>query len=168
MEEEDVANSYDKNFLNNINSDFKKFNTPRNKRLANSNGFDAEEHRVDFNSSNQDEVDQGVNPFLNQAVNLNAEDPYNEIRASNQSPLEQIGLGLTRAAVKGLAEIGKLPGVVGGLIHAGIDETSDLISNENDHKNSIDTAFNNPWIEQWMNLMIKLTIIYYLFMLQKQ
>jgi len=136
MEDEEL-NSYDENFLSSLDSKYKTFNTPKNNKLAKTNAFDSEIHRVNFDSSNQDELRPGINPFLNQFVDLNAEDPYNEIRASNQSGLEQIGLGLTRATVKATTEIAKLPGVIGGMIVAPFAEEGQ----------GMDVAFNNGWIK---------------------
>ncbi len=136
MEDEEL-NSYDKNFLDSLDTKYKQFNTPKNKKLATTNAFDSEIHQVNFDSSNQDELRPGINPFLNQFVDLNAEDPYNEIRASNQSGAEQLGLGLTRAAVKATGEIAKLPGVVSGLVAAPFAEEG----------KGFDTAFNNGWIK---------------------
>ena len=138
----DIANSYDKNFLSTLDDNYKKYSTPKQRRLDTTNAFDKEIHRVDFDSSNQDKVDGGVNPYLNQFVDLQATDPYAEIRAENQSGLEQIGLGLVRATTKAVTEVLKLPGVVGGLIAA-------PMASENE---GMDTVFNNWWIKALDNL----------------
>lgn len=136
----DKAKSYDDNFLDHVaNSDlYKNWSTnKKNTRLATTNAFDTEQHRVNFNSSNQDELTEGVNPFLNQFVDLQSEDPYNELRASNQSGSEQLLKGVGRATTKALTEIAKLPGVVGGIITAPFAEEGE----------GYDTAFNNSWIK---------------------
>jgi hypothetical protein len=135
MEDEEL-NSYDKNFLDSLDAGYKKFNTPKNKKLATRNAFDSEIHRVNFDSSNQDELREGINPFLNQFVDLNAEDPYNEIRASNQSGGEQLMKGFGRATSKALTEVAKLPGVVAGSLAAPFVEDG----------KGMDMAFNNAWI----------------------
>jgi len=136
MEEEEL-NSYDEKFLKSLDNNYKSFNTPTNKKLATNNAFDTEVHRINFDSSNQDELREGINPLLNQFVDLNAEDPYNEIRASNQSGAEQLTKGLGRATSKALTEVAKLPGVIVGSMAAPFAEDG----------KGMDTAFNNSWIK---------------------
>ena len=145
-EEDGLLNSYDANFLNSLDENFKKHNTDKRRNLVLNNAFNQEQHRVNFNSLNQDEVREGTNPFLDQFVDLEAEDPYNELRASNQSGIEQLGLGLVRAGSKAAQEVSKLPGVIGGTAQAIAENTEDLISGE-DNNNFLDTAFNNNWIK---------------------
>jgi len=145
-EEDGLLNSYDANFLNSLDENFKKHNTEKRKNLVLNNAFNQEQHRVNFNSLNQDEVREGTNPFLDQFVDLEAEDPYNELRASNQSGIEQLGLGLVRAGSKAAQEVSKLPGVIAGAIQATAENTQDLISGKDEHS-FIDTTFNNGWIK---------------------
>jgi len=136
MEDEEL-NSYDKNFLDSLDTKYNQFNTPKNKKLANTNAFDSEIHRVNFDSSKQEGLREGINPFLNQFVDLNAEDPYNEIKASNQSGGEQLIKGLGRATSKALTEVAKLPAVLVGSVAAPFAEDGE----------GMDTAFNNFWIK---------------------
>jgi hypothetical protein len=148
MEDENdkLLNNYDKNFLNTLDENFKKHADDKRKNLVLNNAFNQEKHKVAFNSLNQDNVRSGTNPFLDQFVDLNAEDPYNELRAANQSGAAQLGLGLLRAGSKAAQEISKLPGVIGGAAQATIENTQDLISGKDEHS-FIDTTFNNSWIK---------------------
>jgi len=61
----------------------------------------------------------------------------NENRAQQQSGWGQAGLGVVRATTKALAEVAKLPGVIGGSIMAIGAEDGE----------GYDTAFNNSWIK---------------------
>lgn len=134
------ASSYDDKFLRDLaeTNMYKQWASQKGKvKTATTNAFDTERHNVAFDSSNQDEVPEGVNPLLDQFVNLNAEDPYEDIRASNQSGLEQLGKLPTRAAVKAIAEVAKIPGVIGGAIAAPFAEDG----------KGLDTIFNNEWIK---------------------
>lgn len=137
MGNKDLANSYDDNFLKLINDNFSKFKNSKNSSVANKDVFGKETHRVNFDSSNQDELREGINPFLNQFVDLQAKDPYNEIRASRQSGYEQLAKLPVRAGVKALVEVAKLPGVIGGIIQSPFVEEGE----------GYDTAFNNFWIK---------------------
>lgn len=144
------AKSYDDNFLDHIaDSDLYKnwSSSKKNIQLATNNAFDTESHKANFDSSNQDHLNPGINPFLNQFVDLNAEDPYNELRAQNQSGAEQLGLGLVRAGAKAVQEVAKIPGVISGLGIATAQGIDDLFSGEDNH-DFIDTAFNNVWIRK--------------------
>lgn len=150
----DKAKSYDDNFLDHVaNSDLYKnwSSNKKNTKLATTNAFDTEKHQVDFDSSNQDELEPNVNPFLNQFVDLNNEDPYNELRAQNQSGLSQLGLGLGRTAVKAAVETAKLPGIISGLIEGTAGQIGDQITGE-DNTKFIDTVFNNGWIKGLDNI----------------
>lgn len=110
------------------------------------NVFDkTETRRLDFDSHNQDELTGNENPFTSQFGNPNAEDPYNEYRANNQSSAEQAGLGLARAGAKAATEVAKLPGVIGGIgIMAADGLTGGNLVAENE---GFETAFNNQWIK---------------------
>lgn len=135
-----VASSYDNKFLDDVAQSemYKKWASNKNKvRTATTNAFDTERHKVAFDSSNMDEVPEGVNPFLNQFADLTQEDPYNEIRAAHQSGWEQAAKVLPRAAIKAAAEVAKLPGYLGGAAMA-------PFAKENE---GWDTFVNNSWIK---------------------
>jgi len=102
------------------------------------NVFDkTETRRLDFDSHNQDELTGNENPFTSQFGNPNAEDPYNEYRANNQSALNQAGVGAVRTVAKAATEVAKLPGVIGGIAMS-------PFAAENE---GFETAFNNQWIK---------------------
>ena len=105
-------------------------------KLATTNAFDTEQHRVNFDSSNQDYLDEGINPFLNQFVDLQAEDPYNELRANRQSWGSKASTGLGRVGVKVVAEVAKIPGYLAGIPMA-IGQTK---------ADGIEAMTNNAWI----------------------
>lgn len=137
----DKAKSYDDNFLDHVaNSNLYKTwsKSKKNVQLATTNAFDTEKHRVSFDSSNQDELSEGVNPFLNQFVDLNAEDPYNELRASHQSGTEQIAKLIPRAATKAATEVAKLVPVVYGIGKAVFEDNK---------TSTLDDIFNNEGIK---------------------
>ena len=74
-----LPSNYD-DFFNKVYQDGNKY-----KDLSD-NVFDkTEARRLDFDSHNQDELTGNENPFISQFGNPNAEDPYNEYRANNQS-----------------------------------------------------------------------------------
>ena len=110
------------------------------------NVFDkTETRRLDFDSHNQDELTGNENPFTSQFGNPNAEDPYNEYRANNQSALNQAGVGAVRTVAKAATEIVKLPGVIGGIgIMTADGLTGGNLVAENE---GFETAFNNQWIK---------------------
>lgn len=138
------AKSYDDQFLDFVaqSQDYKNWANADNLKLANQNAFDFEQHQVDFDSSNQDFLPYQVNPFLDQFADLSSNDPYAEIRAQNQSDLNKGLKGVGRALTKGVAEIAKMPGVIGGLIAAPFAEEGE----------GFETAFNNEWIKSINNL----------------
>jgi len=115
------------------------------------NVFDkTETRRLDFDSHNQDELTGNENPFTSQFGNSNAEDPYNEYRANNQSGLDHLGIGLVRTAAKAATEVAKLPGVIGGIgIMAADGLTGGNLVDENE---GFETAFNNQWIKYFDSL----------------
>lgn len=132
------AKSYDDNFLDHVASSDLYKNWSSNKsniKLATTNSFDTEKHRIDFDSSNQDELKGDVNPFLNQFVNLQSEDPYNELRAYNQSGTEQVGKIIPRAGVKAATEVAKLAPIIYGVGKAIFEDNKtstleDIFNNE--------------------------------------
>jgi hypothetical protein len=135
-----TASSYDDKFLDSLanTNAYKQWSSQKGKlRTATSNAFDTERHSVNINSSNQDEVTPGTNPLLDQFANLNAEDPYEDIRAENQSGWEQLGKLPTRAVAKAAAEVAKIPGVIAGAIAAPFAEDGE----------GFDTIFNNEWVK---------------------
>jgi len=102
------------------------------------NVFDkTETRRLDFDSHNQDELTGNENPFTSQFGNPNAEDPYNEYRANNQSALNQAGVGAVRTVAKAATEVAKLPGVIGGIAMSPFAEENE----------GFEIAFNNQWIK---------------------
>jgi len=135
----DKAKSYDDAFLDHIaeSDSFKQWSTPTNTKLATTNAFDTERHTADINTSNQDNLNEGVNPYLNQFADINASDPFNEIRANNQSWQSKSLSGVGRILTKATSEIAKLPGVVVGSIAAPFAEDGQ----------GFETAFNNPWVK---------------------
>lgn len=115
-------------------------NLERNKKEQNlilNNAFNTEKHQVDFDSSNQDYLKGDENPYLNQFADMSKEDPYNEIRADNQSGWSHLGIGAVRTVAKAATEIAKLPGVIGGI----------AISPFAEENEGFETAFNNQWIK---------------------
>ena len=122
---------------------FKKLE--RNKKEQNlilNNAFNSEKHQVDFDSSNQDYLKGDENPYLNQFADMSKEDPYNEIRAQNQSGLSHLGIGALRTVAKAATEVLKLPGVIGGIAAAPFAEENE----------GFETAFNNQWIKYFDGL----------------
>ncbi len=123
-------------------------NLERNKKEQNlilNNAFNTEQHQVDFDSSNQDYLKGNENPYLNQFADMSKEDPYNEIRADNQSGWSHLGIGATRTIAKAATEIAKLPGVIGGIgIMTADGLTGGNLIAENE---GFETAFNNQWIK---------------------
>ncbi len=93
----------------------------------------------------QSKYDKG----LTWGTNIDEDDvagSLNEYRAQQQSGIAQVGLGLLRATSKGLQEVAKLPGVLGGMTVATFENVGDLMSGKDEHS-FIDTAFNNTWIK---------------------
>jgi len=126
-----LPSNYD-DFFNKVYQDGNKY-----KDLSD-NVFDKTETRkLDFDSHNQDELTGNENPFTSQFGNLNAEDPYNEYRANNQSASEHLGIGAVRTVAKAAIEIAKLPGVIGGIAMSPFAEENE----------GFETAFNNQWIK---------------------
>jgi hypothetical protein len=148
------AKSYDDKFLDLVEKSDLYQNWSKNKnniKLATTNAFDNETHRVNFDSSNQDYLDEGINPFLNQHINLSAEDPYNEIRASNQGGLDETGKFFGRVGLKVGTEIAKTVGAIGGTALGIAGNTSDLITGRDEH-DFLETAFNNDFIKAAENI----------------
>jgi hypothetical protein len=139
-----LPSNYD-DFFNKVYQDGNKY-----KDLSD-NIFDkTETRRLDFDSHNQDELTGNENPFTSQFGNPNAEDPYNEYRANNQSALNQAGVGAVRTVAKAATEIAKLPGVIGGIgIMAADGLTGGNLVAENE---GFETAFNNQWIKYFDGL----------------
>jgi len=108
------------------------------KKEMSNNIFDKYSQResFDFDLTNQDYLKGDENPYTyNMGLNENAEDPFNEIRATNQSGVEQLGLGLVRATNKAATEVAKLAPIVYGVGKAIFEdnETSaleDIFNNE--------------------------------------
>jgi hypothetical protein len=139
------AKSYDEQFLKDYkqSDDFKNWSkNSSNVKLANTNAFDFELHRVDFDSSNEDYINETTNPFLNQFADFNSNDPYNEIRSYNQPWVDKAGALLGRATVKALTEVAKLPGVIGGMVVAPFVKDGE----------GMDMAFNNAFIRVFDDL----------------
>ena len=115
-------------------------NLERNKKEQNlilNNAFNTEQHQVNFDSSNQNYLKGDENPYLNQFADMSKEDPYNEIRADNQSGWSHLGIGAVRTVAKATTEVAKLPGVIGGIAMS-------PFAAENE---GFETAFNNQWIK---------------------
>ena len=143
------AKSYDDKFLDLVaESDlYKNWSSNKNKtKLATTNAFDTEQHRINFDSSNQDYLDEGINPFLNQFVDLQAEDPFNELRASRQGGWSELGLFGSRAIAKTGREIINTAGAIGGLVPAIAGQLEDAYTGE-DKTTFLQTVFDNAFIK---------------------
>ena len=142
-----VSASYDDEFDNLVAKlrDDKEF---ANKYIS-EKGVKLENHFVQenfSNSKNNDYLDGNEDPHnFRGGLNLNNQDPFNDLRADRQSSLEHLGIGLLRTAAKATTEIAKLPGVIGGIgIMAADGLTGGNLVAENE---GFETAFNNQWIK---------------------
>ena len=73
-------------------------------------------------------------------------DNLNEIRSQRQPWLAKTGAGLSRVGTKVLAEIAKMPGVLGGVVAGGIGQIADGVTGE-DNTDFMQIAFNNAWVK---------------------
>jgi len=133
------------------------------KKEMSNNIFDKYSQResFDFDLTNQDYLKGDENPYTyNMGLNENAEDPFNEIRASNQSGVEQLGLGLVRATNKAATEVAKLAPIVYGVGKAVF---------EDNETSALEDIFNNEGIKALDEMNQKINTEFYLlhFMLQK-
>jgi hypothetical protein len=134
-----VSASYDDEFDNLVAKlrDDKEF---ANKYIS-EKGVKLENHFVQenfSNSKNNDYLDGNEDPHnFRGGLNLNNEDPFNDLRADRQSALDHLGIGAIRTVAKAATEIAKLPGVIGGIAMSPFAEENE----------GFETAFNNQWIK---------------------
>jgi len=134
-----VSASYDDEFDNLVAKlrDDKEF---ANKYIS-EKGAKLENHFVQenfSNSKNNDYLDGNEDPHnFRGGLNLNNEDPFNDLRADRQSSLEHLGIGAVRTVAKATTEVLKLPGVIGGIAMSPFAEENE----------GFETAFNNQWIK---------------------
>jgi hypothetical protein len=147
-----VSASYDDEFDNLVAKlrDDKEF---ANKYIS-EKGAKLENHFVQenfSNSKNNDYLDGNEDPHnFRGGLNLNSEDPFNDLRADRQSALDHLGIGAVRTVAKAATEVAKLPGVIGGIgIMAADGLTGGNLIAENE---GFETAFNNQWIKYFDGL----------------
>ncbi len=68
-----------------------------------------------------------------------------EHRAQNQPVYDKLSKGVARVGLKAISEIGKMPGVLGGVAMATASQVNESITGE-DSTDFVKTAFDNPWI----------------------
>jgi len=84
----------------------------------------------------ESKYDKGLNWYTDIDRN-DVQNSLNDYRSEQQSGLTQLGAGLGRAGLKAVAEIAKLPGVIGGVAMSAFAKEGE----------GYDTAFNNAWIK---------------------
>ena len=134
-----VSASYDDEFDNLVarlrdNKDFAN-------KFIEKHGTKTEDHFVQenfSNSKNNDYLDGNEDPHnFRGGLDLNSEDPFNDVRADRQSALDHLGIGAVRTVAKAATEVAKLPGVIGGIAMSPFAEENE----------GFETAFNNQWIK---------------------
>jgi hypothetical protein len=80
----------------------------------------------------------------------NIQESINENRAYRQPWVAKTGAGIGRIAGKVVAEISKMPGVLGGVAVGAVGQLQDWATGE-DNTDFMKTAFDNPWINTIKN-----------------
>ena len=122
-----VAGSYDEKF----------------KKEMSNNIFDKYSQResFDFDLTNKDYLKGDENPYTyNMGLNQNEEDPFNEIRSSNQNGWSELGKGSGRVLSKTSREIINTAGAIGGLAPAIAGQLEDAYTGE-DKTTFLQTVF---------------------------
>ena len=139
-----LATSYDDKFSNPSTHVGKSWDSI-NKHIKDnpkSSSFEA------FNASeNSDYIEGWENPHTYAGgFDTNVYDPFEEIRANNQSDLNKISKIPTRISVKIAAEVAKIPGYIAGLAGGIGGEISDKFTGKDEY-NFTEQAFNNGWVK---------------------
>ena len=137
-------NSYDSGFKQMYDEVMSGNISDRTKKIFKDNPLNQNTYENDeINLKNQDYLKGDENPYTYQGgLDLNQNDPFNEIRANNQSALDHLGIGLIRTGAKAATEVAKLPGVIGGIAMSPFAEENE----------GFETAFNNQWIKYFDGL----------------
>ena len=139
-----LATSYDDKFSNPSTHVDKSWDSI-NKHIKDnpkSSSFEA------FNASeNSDYIEGWENPHTYAGgFDTNVYDPFEEIRANNQSDLNKISKIPTRISVKIAAEVAKIPGYITGLAGGIGGEISDKFTGKDEYSFT-EQAFNNGWVK---------------------
>tara|TARA_R110000822_G_scaffold302649_2_gene426999 strand:- start:53721 stop:59300 length:5580 start_codon:yes stop_codon:yes gene_type:complete len=100
--------------------------------------------------NNTDPFDYGqdVNnrDYLDDGFTFTSDYDVAELRANRQPWSHKFARGVGRVGVKTVAEIAKMPGVLGGIVAGAAGQLGDLASGE-DNTDFMQTAFNNAWVK---------------------
>jgi len=97
--------------------------------------------------TNEDYLDGDENPYTYQGgLDLEAKDPFNEIRAVNQGGWSEAGTGVGRTASKISREVLKTAGAIGGATAGLVGNTQDLLTGKDD-TDFLSATFNNDFIK---------------------
>lgn len=106
-----------------------------------------------FNTSKNTDYLQGwENPHTYAGgFNTDVADPFEEIRATNQSFINKLGKAPLRVSTKVATEILKIPGYIGGLAGGLGGEVSDLVTGKDEYSFT-EQAFDNGWVKAMENI----------------
>jgi len=99
-----------------------------------------------INAEYEIEGDFEDSQFLNPWDDPRETEKIQDKMSSRQSWGHKAGAGVGRVGTKVLAEIAKMPGVIGGIAKGTAGQIGDLISGQ-DRTDFMQEAFNNPWIQ---------------------
>ncbi len=143
-----TANSYDQNFDDTlryiIDPNYREQKNKQTESYTNYNRFRQEAFDL---SKNKDFLDGSENPHTFQGgLDINSEDPFNELRASRQGGWSELGLFGGRAIAKTGREIINTAGAIGGLAPAIAGQLEDAYTGE-DKTTFLQTVFDNAFIK---------------------
>ena len=143
-----TANSYDQNFDDTlryiIDPNYREQKNKQTESYTNYNRFRQEAFDL---SKNKDFLDGSENPHTFQGgLDINSEDPFNELRASRQGGWSELGLFGNRAIAKTGREIINTAGAIGGLAPAIAGQLEDAYTGE-DKTTFLQTVFDNAFIK---------------------
>ena len=143
-----TANSYDQNFDDTlryiIDPSYREQKNKQTESYTNYNRFRQEAFDL---SKNKDFLDGSENPHTFQGgLDINSEDPFNELRASRQGGWSELGLFGSRAIAKTGREIINTAGAIGGLAPAIAGQLEDAYTGE-DKTTFLQTVFDNAFIK---------------------
>ena len=143
-----TAQSYDQNFDDTLkyitDPNYREQKNKQTESYTNYNRFRQEAFDL---SKNKDFLDGSENPHTFQGgLDINSEDPFNELRASRQGGWSELGLFGGRAIAKTGREIINTAGAIGGLAPAIAGQLEDAYTGE-DKTTFLQTVFDNAFIK---------------------
>ena len=143
-----TAQSYDQNFDDTLkyitDPNYREQKNKQTESYTNYNRFRQEAFDL---SKNKDFLDGSENPHTFQGgLDINSEDPFNELRASRQGGWSELGKGSGRVLSKASQEIVNTIGAVGGLVPAIGGQIQDAFTGR-DETDFLATTFDNAFIK---------------------